>query len=125
MKHLTIFGLLVAATLTVGCDLDLEGGIIGLPDPGKIEFCGGQECPTLSLTGQVTEGEGTPVDSVIVSTFGGIRADTTDAEGRYSLDWTALSLECGDWPVTAAHPNGQVQTDTVRVCSSDTHDFKF
>ena len=81
MKHLSIFGLLVAATLTAGCKLDLEGGIIGLPAP---ELCGGQTCPTLSLTGHVTEGEGAPVESVIVSTsvYGLFHADTTDADGR-------------------------------------------
>jgi len=138
------FGLLLAVSVTVGCQLETGGGITGPSSGGggpggsggfgwtSWNPCGGTGCPKVKLSGRVTEGEGVPVESALITILhsGGYTtvtmADTTDADGRYSIEGTTSGDCCAHWPVTATHPSGPTHTDTIQVCGTmNILDFKF
>ncbi len=127
MRYGPILVLVGTVTLGTACEMDL--GLSGLDGLGIPDPCDRETCPWRGLQGHVTEGGGTPVASAIVSAgfgwyYAELRSDTTDANGWYSLAWEASST-CGSALVSAKHPNGQVQADTIEVCSSTIHNFNF
>lgn len=131
MKTVRLVSLVLGTVLITACEgssIVGPGGDVGIgmsaPKPGAFT-CGGKGCPTLKVEGRITEGEDTPVALAIVSTFSGAVADTTDANGRFSLEWSSFTETCRDWAIVATHPNGTVQSEGVNVCYSANHDFKF
>jgi len=103
--------------------MDLEG--FGLPEPS---LCAPGDCVPKSVQGQVIRADGQPVKKAIVQAIAGwvlLDADTTAANGRYSLSWHETS-QCRDIVVHARLPKKKgYRSDTIQVCDAATHDFKF
>ena len=70
---------------------DWSEGTLTIIDPPAVE----------SIAGHVTDTSGSPIEGVIIMVVGHMHADTTNAEGFYSIH----SHDPGEYSVSFAHPN--------------------
>ena len=124
MRRPTILAAFLLIALVAGCDAGGGFGLDGSEWP-DLNPCGDEGCPTLRVKGKVLESEGLPVALAIVRLDARFLADTTDASGSYTLEWKSTISGCQSWFLIAEHPDGETQSDSVRVCYSAEHDFNF